>query len=245
MSLPHPGIGRRDRLSGMTSDASAGPGAPPTITSLHVLAEHVLGAGLFAATGHIGLQVAAGGFGTPPSADADLGGRWVVSDGALAVRRSDGSTERQAEITTVAAAAAFFGVTPGMPPTVYTPATELVLDAPLEVDRIVAEHVGVWLSLGDAALVRFASAHAGEDPTGSTLWPEHFDLGLSMAEVNYGVSPGDELHVEPYLYVGPWTPREGAFWNEPFGASVTASSINSVEDAVAFFEEGRSLAAIG
>jgi hypothetical protein len=227
------------------SPTTSGPGAPPTITSLHVLAEHVLGAGLYAATGHIGLQVARGGFGTPASADAELGGRWVVADGALAVRRSDGTTERQATITTVAAAAAFFGVTPGMPASVYTPATELDLDAPLDVERTVADQVGSWFSLGDAALERLAADHAGDDPGGRTLWPEHFDLGLSMAEVNYGVSPGDELHAEPYLYVGPWTPREGAFWNEPFGASVPASAISSVDDAVAFFEEGRSLAAGG
>ena len=88
-----------------------------------------------------------------------------------------------------------------------------------------------------------AADHADQDPSGRTLWPEHFDLGLSMAEVNYGVSPGDDLHAEPYLYVGPWTPREGPFWNEPFGASVPASAIATVEDALAFFEEGRSLAA--
>ena len=226
----------------MTTDASR-PGAPPTIIALHVLAEHVLGAGLYAATGHIGLQVAPGGFGTPPSADGDLGGRFVVADGALAVRRSDGTTERHAGITTVAAAAAFFDVTPGMPTSVYTPATALAPDAPLAVDRDVALRVGEWFTLGDAALAEFAARHADADPSGRTLWPEHFDLGLSMAEVNYGVSPGDELHVEPYLYVGPWTPREGAFWNEPFGASVAASAITSVDEALAFFEEGRSRAA--
>ena len=66
MSLARRELDRRDRLWSMTPDAT-GPGAPPTIMSLHVLAEHVLGAGLYAATGHIGLQVAPGGFGTPPS----------------------------------------------------------------------------------------------------------------------------------------------------------------------------------
>ena len=225
------------------SSATSGPGVPTTITSLHVLAEHVLGAGLYAATGHIGLQVAPGGFGTPSSADGDLGGRWVVADGGLAVRRPDGTTERQAEITTVAAAAAFFGVTPGMPASVYTPATPLDLDAVLDVDRAVAAQVGAWFSLGDAALERLAANHPDEDAGRRTLWPEHFDLGLSMAEVNYGVSPGDELHAEPYLYVGPWTPREGSFWNEPFGAGVPASQIATVDDALAFFEAGRSQAA--
>ncbi|MGZ4684097.1 MAG: hypothetical protein ACXWA3_16820 [Acidimicrobiales bacterium] len=227
----------------MTADAAEpAPGAPSTIRSLHVLAEHVLGAGLYAATGHIGLQVAPGGFATPSSADGELAGRLAVSRGRLLITRPDGS-EQQAEITTPAAAAAFFGVDPGMPSSVYTPATDLVLDASLEVDRAVAEQVGQWFELGDEALARLAAAHAAEDPTGRTLWPEHFDLSLSMAEVNYGASPGDDLHPEPYLYVGPWTPHSGAFWNEPFGASVPASQVASVDDALAFYAEGHDRAA--
>jgi hypothetical protein len=165
-----------------------------------------------------------------------------VVGGTLVIVRPDGSTS-EAAITTAAAAAAFFGVEPGMPPGVYAPATELDLDQPLEIDPAVADQVGAWLELGDAALARFASAHAGEDPSGRTLWPEHFDLGLSMAEVNYGVSPGDDLHAEPYLYVGPWTPRAGAFWDEPFGSSAPASAIASVDEAVAYFERGRAAAA--
>src|SRR3954452_7405456 len=92
--------------------------APPTVRSLHVLAEHVLGAGLYAATGHIGLQVAPGGFGTPLSRVDDLGGRFSAAHGVLVIRRPDGARQ-EAPVTTVAAAAEFFGVTPGMPPTVY------------------------------------------------------------------------------------------------------------------------------
>ena len=42
--------------------------------------------------------------------------------------------------------------------------------------------------------------------------------GIGVDEVNYGMSPGDGFHAAPYAYVGPWTPREGAFWNVPFGA---------------------------
>jgi hypothetical protein len=215
------------------------PGAPPTtVRSLHVLAEHVLGAGLYAVTGHIGLAVAPGGFGTPVGAAGQLDGRWSVGHGGLAIDRLDGARQ-EAPITTVRAAAEFFGVTPGMPATVYTPATPLELDAPLAIDRGEAERIGAWLALGDEALVRFAGDHADGDPTPATLWPEHFDLGLSLGEVNYGVSPGDDDHAEPYLYVGPWTPRTGAFWNEPFGASVAAPAITSVADALAFFEQGR------
>jgi hypothetical protein len=57
------------------------------------------------------------------------------------------------------------------------------------------------------------------------LWPEHFDLGIALDEVNYGVSPGDNGHPLPYAYVGPWTPREGEFWNASFGAVRTAEQL--------------------
>ena len=75
----------------------------------------------------------------------------------------------------------------------------------------------------------------GEEPV---LWPEHFDLGISIDEVNYGVSPGDAHVPEPYAYVGPWTPREGAFWNKPFGATRPMGESPDARALVAFFREG-------
>jgi len=215
---------------------------PPTVPTLHALAEHVLGAGLHAATGRIGLQVVPGGFGTPDHAVDALGGVWSVTDGQLQISGADGAI-RTEPITTVRAAGTFFGVTPGMPESVYAAATPLDLDQPLPVDAAVARRVAEWLELGSQALTILAERHAEAAPSGQTLWPEHFDLGLAMAEVNYGVSPGDEPHPEPYLYVGPWTARAGSFWNEPFGASLAASAVGSVTDAVAFFERGLVLAA--
>ena len=59
--------------------------------------------------------------------------------------------------------------------------------------------------------------------------------------MNLGASPGDAEHPEPYLYVGPWAPHEGAFWNEPFGASLGRARVESVEAAVAFFRQGLAL----
>ena len=70
------------------------------------------------------------------------------------------------------------------------------------------------------------------------LWPEHFDLGITVAEVNYGVSPGDRHVPEPYAYVGPWTPRTGAFWNTPFGAARPLTQLPDVDSVAAFFTEG-------
>ena len=67
------------------------------------------------------------------------------------------------------------------------------------------------------------------------LWPEHFDVGYALDEVNYGVSPGDDGHPAPYAYVGPWTLRDGPFWNAPFGAARAAADLPEVAHVVGFF----------
>jgi hypothetical protein len=74
------------------------------------------------------------------------------------------------------------------------------------------------------------------------LWPEHFDLSSTVNEVNYGVSPGDDAHPGPYAYVGPWTPRTGAFWNASFGALRARDEVTTAAGLLAFFEEGRAQA---
>ena len=52
------------------------------------------------------------------------------------------------------------------------------------------------------------------------LWPEHFDIAIEAGDeaagrrANYGFSPGDDDHAEPYLYVGPWRGDvSGELWN--------------------------------
>ena len=79
------------------------------------------------------------------------------------------------------------------------------------------------------------------EPPVAQLWPEHFDLAVTLDEVNYGGSPGDDEHPLPYLYVGPWTlPTDGdPFWNEPFGASTTAGPALDPATALTFFTDGR------
>ena len=57
--------------------------------------------------------------------------------------------------------------------------------------------------------------------------------------------PGRRGIPQPYAYVGPWTPKEGPFWNQPFGAARTAAELATVDDVLSFFEEGRSLALPG
>jgi hypothetical protein len=74
------------------------------------------------------------------------------------------------------------------------------------------------------------------------LWPEHFDVGIAADEVNYGVSPGDAGHQSPYAYVGPWTARQGEFWNAPFGALRPAAELADPRAVAAFFAAGRAAA---
>src|SRR5205085_698912 len=81
--------------------------------------------------------------------------------------------------------------------------------------RLLAE----WYQLGAQALSRFAAEVPGDQPSSVVLWPEHFDVGITAAGINYGASPGDDHIAEPYLYVGPHdgpAPGDPAFWNAPF-----------------------------
>jgi hypothetical protein len=206
-----------------------------TAHSLHALAEHVIAADLYQHTGRIGLRVTPGGFGTPPF-DRDGVQRRVRIDGADLVV-DDGDGERRASLTTIGAAADLVDVEPGAPE-VYTAVTPLDASRALDIDAGAAHVIATWLALVDEALARFSAVHATESPTTAQLWPEHFDLAISIGEANYGGAPPDDDVSAPYLYVGPWKTRAGAFWNEPFGASLHRTDDMTVDDAVAFFEEG-------
>ena len=209
-----------------------------TREALHRVAEHVVSPARHALTGEIHLYPAAGGFTTPPFGADD---RQVAVDGVdLVVRSRDG--ERRTPISTVAAAADFVGIEPGAPAHVYTPATPLEPDAPLDIDPVAAAVLAGWYELGRQALAALAADIADDEPTEARLWPEHFDLGLTAGAATYGASPGDEHVAEPYLYISPHAgaPAAAEFWNAPFGAVITIHQVRSVDDAVAFFRAGHS-----
>jgi hypothetical protein len=211
---------------------------PTTRDSWHRIAEHVLSAARYAATGHIGLLPAPGGFATPPFGPA-FTVLAVDLDEFVVTRAGQQSRTR---IATVAQVADLSGIEPGAPDHAYRPATPLEPDAVLRIDREAARLLAAWYQLGAQALAVFAAAVPDDEPTPAQLWPEHFDLGITAAQVNYGVSPGDANIGEPYLYVGPFDgPPAGGdeFWNAPFGAVRGHREVTSVTEVVDFFHDGR------
>jgi hypothetical protein len=219
------------------------PDLTPTRQAWHAVAEHVLAAALHRATGRIGLRAAAGGFATPPF--PATGGSTTIRIDQLDLVVIDPLGERRSPLTTLRAAADFVGVEAGAPADVYTPATPLDLDRPLTLDPEATACLGAFFAMADDALARLRSRATDDDPATVQLWPEHFDLATTIGQVNYGGSPGDDDHPLPYLYVGPWSPPgpDGGFWNEPFGASLTADADVTVDRAVAFLTDGRTRAA--
>jgi hypothetical protein len=78
----------------------------------------------------------------------------------------------------------------------------------------------VLYGFGAAVLGELVEAADPEDEaTIPRLWPEHFDIAIELGSeaaglrANYGLSPGDADHPEPYLYVSPWTAEvSGPLW---------------------------------
>jgi hypothetical protein len=176
---------------------------------------------------------------TPPLPD----GRVIAHiDGDIALM--DAKRVRRAPQTTPRAAAVFVGTEPGFPWTKHPPGTEPMPDAPLVVDLDAARVLAHWFALGEAALRELATTLTpGAEPT-PQIYPEHFDLAITIAEVNYGASPGDDAIAAPYLYVGPFAGPPGGddqFWNAPFGAYMTISEVDTEAAAVAFFLNGHQL----
>jgi hypothetical protein len=193
-----------------------------TRRSLHGVAELLLAAPEHAACGRITLRVLPGGFGTTHTPDLRVVDASVVAGDRSA--RLDGRTARELGEE--------LGIVPGTLESVYRDGSGVGPDDRLPVDAAAAERIVAAYALGDAALRAFAP-----DQT-PVLWPEHFDLGISVDEVNYGVSPGDATIPGAYMYVGPWRPPAADdYWNQPFGAARELAG--SVEDVEAFFEEGR------
>ncbi|MFN8193754.1 MAG: hypothetical protein U0R80_05645 [Nocardioidaceae bacterium] len=198
-----------------------------TRTALHGVAELLVAGPQYYAAGTVRLRVLPGGFGTVTGPPVRVEGVELVAPGG-----------RCPLAGTFAEVGAAVGLVPRRLDDVYAGGPGLGPGDRLDLDPSAVTRLCDALSVGDAALRAFAP---DETPV---LWPEHFDVAISVGEVNVGVSPGDEHVAEPYAYVGPWSPPPvGGFWNQPFGASRPLADLVDVAAVVAFFAEGRDLAA--
>jgi hypothetical protein len=208
--------------------------APPpsrlvqTRLALHRLAERVIMPSRRQANGKIGLRYTRGGFGTPffgQDTQIRVEGRALIVD--------EQGSERRAPVTTLAAAADHIGRH-------LLPAELALDDAVLDVEEDAAAFLGDWFGFAASVLEELrAEAPSVVDPSRVQLWPEHFDLAVelgSQAESRraaYGLSPGDDLHPEPYAYVAPWeAPPEGELWQATAftGAELSYSELLAAED---------------
>jgi hypothetical protein len=188
-------------MTAMTGSADCPPARlAATRDGLHRVAEHLLAAARYAASGEIGLVPAPGGFRTPPFGPD---GRFLAVDGTELVV-GDAAATRRTALTTLRAAAEFAGVTPGAPAQVYRPATPLDPDEPLMIDPLAARLLAEWYQLGAQALSQLAAEVRGDRPSAAVLlsqlaaevrgdrpsaavlWPEHFDVGITAGAINYG-----------------------------------------------------------
>ncbi|MGI5127909.1 hypothetical protein ACQEVB_13950 [Pseudonocardia sp. CA-107938] len=151
-----------------------------TRRSLHAVAELVIAGPQHRAAGTIRLQVTPGGFGgvaTPLRVE----GTDLVWDG--------GRTPLTGTYRDLATAA---GVEAGPPVGVYSETSGTEPDDAVRIDPTAADVLAAWFAAGDAALRELAP------DAKPVIWPEHFDLAITLDEVNYGVSPGDATHPQPY-----------------------------------------------
>lgn len=224
-----------------------------TRDALHRVAEHVLAAARYADDREIRLMAYPGGFSTPLLGD---GSRVRVDVADLVVDERDGS--RRQSLSTIDSAAKFAGIAPGFPTQLYEPATEIRGDEPLNIDHDAAETLAAWYGFTADVLDAFAAELSSVDdhanPSQRILWPEHFDQAFSTEDdvesrrANYGASPGDGGHPQPYLYVGPWgSAAADPFWNAPHfnGAVLALADLVAAADqhhtALQFLRTGRSL----
>jgi hypothetical protein len=198
-----------------------------TRRQLRGLAESLIGGPQHRAAGTIRLAVRPDGFVGVALPLAVRGTEFTWQDGSAALAGTPGALAEAA------------GVDYGPPEGVYEIVHPLPADAVLDIDPAAVELIDRSLYAGGYALKQvLPESHP-------VLWPEHFDVAVTEDEVNYGVSAGDSYHDTPYAYVGPWTPRTGAFWNAPFGAVFSLDPTHDVDqlaaDAAAFFQQGRNL----
>ena len=222
-----------------------------TCATMHALAEHVLCPARYAANGKVGLRFTKGGFGTP-FFDNQLEGAPGARGGHRPRTRAPPRRARSLPHRHARPRRGVPGDRAGAPGAVFAATTPLDPDAVLVLDEASSEALGDWYGFCASVLEQMRDEAPGASRV--QLWPEHFDMAVDLgdaetgARANYGGSPGDATHREPYLYVGPWVAQAGEFWNEPFGASLAYGDILAAGDGAAqravaldFLRRGRGL----
>ena len=191
--------------------------------TLHAVAELVLAGPQHRANGDIRLRVSPGGFRTVAEPGLRVMGTDLVAD------------DKHIPIsgTTARSLAKAVNVTAGEPAGVYAEGSDLSVDAELLIDSAAAARIAGAYELGDAALRLLAP---DDEPV---LWPEHFDVGIRVGDINYGVSPGDAYLGEPYAYVGVDPVPADSFWNAPFGVTRPMTDFVDAGALRDFFSAGR------
>lgn len=208
------------------------PGFAATVESLREVAAELL-APARKPQGEIALEPTPGGFGTPYF-EFDGVRRRVRVDGDELVHEC-GAKERRAPLQSLVGAGAAI--------TELLPVDTRPSDEPLQVDAAASRALGAYFGFGAAVLERLlAEAAPDDEPSPVRLWPEHFDIAIELGSeprglrANYGFSPGDEGHDQPYLYVGPWSAAvEGDLWRAQgfTGAELSYSELVASEDQLA------------
>jgi len=213
-----------------------------TRQALHKVAEHVISPTRKRANGKIGLRYTLGGFGTP------FFGKNVqirVAGDALVVQV--GERIQHGRLTTLADAAEFIGYD-------LTRFDLAGAHEPLRVDVDASCFLGEWYGFAASVLAQLRAESPQElESSREQLWPEHFDMAVELGSEQegrraaYGLSPGDEGHEQPYVYVVPWAgvPDDARLWNARGfrGAELSYEALLAAEDqretALAFLRERR------
>lgn len=222
-----------------------------TRSELHRVAAHVLGRRRYAVSGHFGLRASPGGISTPAFGPEPETLRLTP----LCLVRETGNESSGLALAgaTLSSLAAFAGADLGSEFSAGAdmPAPDPA-DEPLELGAKELADLFAWFDLGWRVLDGTMAERRGACTAATIqLWPEHFDVGTSLAfgagdGVNLGFSPGDGYSDEAYLYVGPWgaaRPGSPSYWNAPFGAVLRRSEVHDAGDCSAFIRTG--LASLG
>lgn len=198
-----------------------------TRVSLHGVAESLLAGPQDTTSGTIRLRVLQGGFATVAEPALRVSGTDLV--------RPDGRhVPLVGSFGEIAAAAGVRFTVPAR----YADHSGVGPQDQVVVDLAHAARIASWFDRGRQALTALDPAQP------PVLWPEHFDLSITIEKVNLGVSPGDSYSSEPYAYVGPWefdpdtAAYQGPFFNAPFGAVLPHAGAPDVDALARFFRSG-------